>query len=294
MNTALKLGGFLAGLAVVFGVAFLTGTQAQTLIAPVEMHQESLAQGLSPTQDGYTLTLHTAAAKPGQTQLSFSLTDPAGQPVTNFTEMDGSDVHLVAIRRDLTLLSRPNAGNSARGVEKNALSDAFGYQHVTPSGDSGTWGAELALKAGAWRVLVTFQPAALSEEITLGADLQVSGEVQTPTPPAFSRTAVVGDYSVALTGEFTIGAESDLLAKVSRAGQPIVDLEPMPDNFVHAVAIRTSDLGFIHLHGDGASAPGPNLPIGGTAPSVDDYVLFIEFRHDGATQVATFAVKAQQ
>ena len=43
MNTLVKLGGFVAVLAAVFGLAYLTGTQSQALLAPVQIHGAEFA-----------------------------------------------------------------------------------------------------------------------------------------------------------------------------------------------------------------------------------------------------------
>ena len=53
MNTPVKLGGFVAVLAAVFGLAYLTGTQSQALLAPVQTHGTEFG-ALSDTVDGYT------------------------------------------------------------------------------------------------------------------------------------------------------------------------------------------------------------------------------------------------
>ena len=53
MSAPVKLVGFLAVLGCVFGIAFLTGTQSQALLAPVQTHDSQLG-GLSATDAGYT------------------------------------------------------------------------------------------------------------------------------------------------------------------------------------------------------------------------------------------------
>lgn len=65
MNVALKLGGFVLALGAVFGVAFLTGTRSQALLAPVATHHTELG-GVAATVDGYTLDCRPARATAGR------------------------------------------------------------------------------------------------------------------------------------------------------------------------------------------------------------------------------------
>jgi hypothetical protein len=58
MKTPVKLGSFVAVLAAVFGLAYLTGTQSQALLAPVHTHGAQF-RALSDTIEGYTVTPHT-------------------------------------------------------------------------------------------------------------------------------------------------------------------------------------------------------------------------------------------
>lgn len=272
MNSLLKLGVFLVGMAAVFGASFLTGTQAQTLIAPVEEHQEvAEARGFEASEKGYTLSLPDATSEPGDDLfVEFSLLGPDQQPVTEFTPIDGSDVHVVAVRRDLT-----------------------GYQHITPEpSEDGTWWAALNLTPGPWRLFANFEPTGLGEDIQLGVDLDVAGDFKAvPLPPASTQAEVDG-FTVTLTGEFNASEEKGLGIEVTRDGEPVTDLQTQPEYYVHAVAIRPSDFGYVHLHADQAIDPGPWLPIGGVAPSQDLYRLFVEFKQGGMTYAVPFTIEA--
>ena len=119
MTVVAKLSGFLVILAAVFGVAFLTGTQSATLLAPPAVHDNSLG-GLAASVDGYTLAAVEPEQEPGPDQfVELRLTGPDGGPVGELDAMDGMPgpgmMHLFAVRRDLT-----------------------GFQHITPAPGEGT------------------------------------------------------------------------------------------------------------------------------------------------------------
>lgn len=298
MGTPVKLAAFGAGLVVAFGAALGVGT----LVGPVgataapadehamgaepagghgdgASHESSAADlpaGLTVSAEGYTLDLAERALPAGAaTPLEFRILGPDGSAVTEYDVEHDVDLHLIAVRRDLT-----------------------GFQHVHPElGTDGVWRVPLALDPGQWRVFADFTPTALGEDLTLGADLAVPG-VQSPAPlPAESRTAEVDGFTVVLTGSLEPGRESELTLSVSRDGTPVTDLQPYLGAFGHLVVLRDGDLAYLHAHpvdeADGvAAASGPHVRFATTAPSAGDYRLFLDFKHDGVVRTAAFTVTA--
>ncbi|MGY1771095.1 hypothetical protein [Blastococcus sp. SYSU D00813] len=231
--------------------------------------------GLTVSGSGYTLDLLTEVlpAAPATT-LAFRVLGPDGAPVREFDVVHEEDLHLVAVRRDLT-----------------------GYQHVhpVPSAD-GTWTVPLDLTPGTWRVVADTTPSALGEGLTLGADLSVPGDFAPQPLPPPAPTAQVDGYTVVLTGGLTAGAESEVQLSVSRAGVPVTDLQPHLGAFGHLVVLREGDLAYVHVHPveevHGAEpAPGPHVVFGTTAPSPGTYRLFLDFRHGDTVHTAEFTVE---
>jgi hypothetical protein len=234
------------------------------------------AKGLLVSQDGYTLSLaaDSAAAGPA-TPIGFRILGPDGSAVTEYDESHDQDLHLIAVRRDLS-----------------------GYQHVHPTlGPDSVWTSPLALTPGTWRLFADFVPSADGENRVLGTDLAVAGDY-TPAPlPAESRTAQVDGYTVTLHGHLTAGRESELTLTISRDGEPVTDLQPYLAAYGHLVALRQGDLAYLHVHpagepGDGVTLPGPDIPFFTTAPSAGTYRLFLDFRHEGVVRTAAFTVTA--
>ncbi len=290
MTTPVRLALFVAALAAVFGLTVGAGS----LVGPVgpavaeepmtdhgaaveEPHGGGAApaahtpKGLQTAQDGYALVLDRPALPAGAaTELSFRVLDPEGRPLTAYESSHDEDLHLIAVRRDLT-----------------------GFQHVHPAlAADGTWRTPLALTPGEWRVFADFVPAG-GEGLTLGTDLSVAGDYSPEPLPGPSRTAEVDGYTVTVTGDLTAGEETELTLSVAKDGAPVTDLQPYLAAYGHLVVLRDGDLAYLHVHptgepGDGRTPPGPDVRFATTAPSAGTYRLFLDFRHGDVVRTAEF------
>ena len=296
MNAPQKIAGFTLGLAVVFAAAFGVGatlgpdggvtaesTQAHDSMSAVGQdatgEEENapaaeLPGGLISTESGYTLELAQTRVNAGENvPLRFRITDSAGRPQTQYQVNHDKQLHLILVRRDMV-----------------------GFQHVHPVLDgNGTWSVPVDLsRAGDYRVFADFVPAG-GEDLTLGADLHVAGRYDPqPLPVAATRTTVDG-YTVTLSGTPKANEASMLTLSVSRDGKPVTNLQPYLGAYGHLVALRASDLAYLHVHpmgepGDGTTAAGPDIGFHTTVPSNGDYRLFLDFKHDGVVRTAEFTV----
>jgi hypothetical protein len=242
------------------------GSDAQAVDVP---------KGLQVTQDGYTLALDRPTAPAGRaSDVSFRVLDPHGDPLAAYETSHDEDLHLVAVRRDLS-----------------------GFQHVHPDlGGDGAWRTTLALTPGEWRLFADFVPAG-GEGVTLGTDLSVAGDYSPEPLPAAARTAQVDGYTVTLSGDLVPGEESELTLSVAKDGRPVTDLQPYLAAYGHLVVLRDGDLGYLHVHptgepGDGRTAPGPDVSFMTTAPTAGTYRMFLDFRHGGTVRTAEFTAVA--
>ncbi|MGY1690989.1 hypothetical protein [Geodermatophilus sp. SYSU D01105] len=288
MNTPAKLAAVTAGLGAVFAAAVGVGAAVGPIGAPAPhgttaspgtaaaAEATEAVGGLSVAESGYVLDVLDEQLPAGAATLAFRVLGPDGAPVLDYTEEHEEDLHLVAVRRDLS-----------------------GYQHVHPELDAdGTWRAPLTLTPGSWRVVADTTPAALGEDLTLGADVEVAGHVQPQPVPDPAPVTGVDGYTVVLTGDLAAGAESELTFSVSRDGRPVTDLQPHLGAYGHLVALRDGDLGYLHVHplepDDGTTpAPGPHVGFAATAPSAGTYRLFLDFRHDDTVHTAAFTVRVE-
>ncbi|CAL9574944.1 hypothetical protein [Streptomyces sp. enrichment culture] len=292
MKPVVKIGAFAAALAATFGTAYAVGDA----VGPVSSGDRPAAHaghtpgtpepagtrteteppgGLQISQDGYTLDLHTTRVPAGErTALRFTVRGEDGRPVTEYRREHEKELHLIVASRDLT---------------------TFRHLHPARAAD-GTWSTTADLRAaGAYRVFADFTPATGEENLTLGADLAVTGTYAPKALPAASRTARVDGYTVRLTGSLAPGADSDLTFTVTRDGRP-ARLQPYLGAYGHLVALRAGDLAYLHVHpheeAHGTAASGPEVAFSAAAPSAGDYRLFLDFKADGEVRTAAFTVHA--
>lgn len=270
MSAPQKLIGFVVGLAMVFAVSFGIGTAVTPTSVPD-------GHGAHAADDGaaYTLQLDETALPSGSAvPLRFRIVDSSGAPVTEYVESHEKLLHLIVVRRDLA-----------------------DYQHVHPVlDDSGTWSVPLDLaKPGDYRVFADFVPAD-GRAATLDADMTVAGKYQPQQLPAPATTATVDGYTVTLSGVTKAGQASELVLSVNRGGKPVTDLQPYLGAYGHLVAVRASDLEYLHVHpmsdaSDPSTAPGPQIAFHTTLPSAGSYRLFLDFKHRDAVHTAEFTVE---
>ncbi|KAA8890660.1 hypothetical protein F3087_05225 [Nocardia colli] len=287
MNATTKFAGFALGLAAVFGIALATGAVIGPDPAAPESHAHEDGPAVPPdhapggtmaTENGYTLRLDTAltTAAPN-VPLRFRILNQDGAPVTRYQRNHDKDLHLIVVRRDMAA-----------------------FQHVHPIlGGDGTWSVPLDLtRAGDYRVFADFIPED-GENLTLGADLRVAGNYDPQPLPRAATTTKVGGYTVTLDGTVTAGQASKVTLSVSRDGKPVTDLQPYLAAYGHLVALRTTDLAYLHVHpdghpGDGVTPAGPGITFYVTAPSTGDYRLFLDFQHEGVVRTAEFTLTVGQ
>jgi hypothetical protein len=293
MNTAVKVSIFVAGLCVVFGAAVAIGNA----VGPVDTETSAMDHGeddsmddmpgmsetagkvpggLQVAENGYRLVLDEPRQRPDdEATVSFQVLGLDGEPLTDYARLHDKLLHFIVAKRDLS-----------------------GFQHVHPTLDEhGTWTAKIALDPGQWRAFADFDPAGKDPQLTLGADLSVAGDFDPKPLPAPSRTATVGDYTVAVDGDVEAGAQSKLTLSVAKDGKPVTDLQPYLAAYGHLVALRDGDLAYLHVHpdgepGDGRTEPGPRITFYAEFPSEGSYRLYLDFKHDGVVRTAEFTVEA--
>jgi hypothetical protein len=228
--------------------------------------------GLAVSAGGYTLIAASTTMRAGvPAPFSFRIDGPDRRPVTTFAIAHGKPMHLIVVRRDLS-----------------------GYQHLHPAmATDGTWQLDLTLPApGTWRAYADF--AALDATgakvaVALGVDLTVAGEFA-PTPiPSAARESTVDGYTVAYEGTPQTGAVRPLVFRVSRSGEPVVNLERYLGAYGHLVVLREGDLGYVHVH------PEDRLFLGATKfwlapPSPGRYGMFFEFQVGATVHTAAYTM----
>lgn len=291
MSTPVKLVGFLAAVAAIFGIALVVGRvigpvgdepmnemdhgkQDESATTPADPSR--IPGGLMVSQSSYTLSMSDSQAEAGKGRpVRFRIIGPDGKPVTRYDVEHEKNLHLITVRRDFT-----------------------GFQHVHPTLDkkTGEWSVDVDLTPGDWRVFADFK-ATGADALTLGSDLAVAGNYE-PTPPADeNRTATVGAYKVTLEGDLAAGSDAKLKLNVTKDGKAVNDLQPYLGAYGHLVALRGGDMAYLHVHPDGTpddgkTKPGPEVVFYAAVPSGGTYHLYLDFKHDGVVRTAAFKVTA--
>lgn len=239
---------------------------------------EHAVPGLAAAQDGYRLVDVTAPDEVGTPgALSFTVLGPDGTPLVDYAVAHERELHLIVVR-----------------------SDGAGFRHVHPDRDAdGRWSIDWASDlAGSLRVFADFVPAATGAELTLTSTVQVSGEVSPAPVDPSPTTAEVDGYTVEVAGDLHAGEASELTFTITRDGQPVTELQPHLGAFGHLVALRSGDLGYLHVHPTGAAPEGPadrsgpEVTFVAEAPTPGDYLLYLDFALDGEVRTAPFVLAA--
>ena len=303
MQTAVRLGGYAATLALAFGAAWGVGAVTRPPAAPApqsgdmggmdtsdpgmgDMHArvapstapatvDLTTGGLAATAGGYTLVPRATTFVPGQPgQLAFAVAGLDGSPVTAF---DPAEMRLSVVRRDTA-----------------------GFQQPAPVlGRDGVWRAPLTLPApGVYRLYADFTPSG-GHRLVLGTDLFAPGDFA-PVPFAAARVAQVDGYQVRLDGDLVTGRSSQVFATVTRDGRAVGDLEPLEGSFGDLTVLRRSDLAQIPVDPGESPAPAPNdrsgpgIAFTTTVPTPGGYRVYLAFRHAGAVHIAEFTLTTRE
>jgi hypothetical protein len=229
--------------------------------------------GLSVSRDGYTLTPTDTTLTAGESSsLGFRITGPNAAVVTKFDVQHDKRLHLIVVRRDTA-----------------------DFQHLHPTmAPDGTWTTSLVpATAGSYRFFADFK-ATGGPATTLGADFSAAGDFE-PSTYEPTRKAEVDGYEVRLDGDLVPGSSSQLRLTVSKDDAPVTDLQPYLAAYGHLVALRQSDLAYLHVHpegtpGDGKTLAGPDIVFAAEVPSAGRYRLFLDFQHEGKVHTAEFTV----
>lgn len=287
-----RIGFFAVALAAIFALALLAGSAFETAETGAEepMHgseveathasdehsEEAAASaavpGLASADESFALELgRTDLARDRRRRFAFRVVDRAGEPVTEFDTLHARRMHLVVVREDGT-----------------------GFQHLHPRlAADGTWSVGLRLAdAGTYRAYADFSVAGTQR--TLAARLDVPGRFEPRPVPEPVSSASAGPYDVDLdAGELVAGSGSRLRFTVVRDGESVDSLEPYLGAAGHLVALRESDLAYLHAHPEeaGGSRQRGEIPFEVDFPTPGRYLLYLQFADGTAVRTAEYTVE---
>ncbi len=274
----MKLVGALVGLVLLLAGCGSSGTSQLTIVAARTFR----LAGFAP--------IRFAAGKPEQ--LSFTIDQPSGKPLTNYRTGSGphTGVHLIIVRGDLGALI---------------------YQHP-PIGADGRISETITLPTpGKYRVVVDAYPNLQGplRNFQLFAVITAPGTAPRTPLGAFHRTAVVSGYRFTLKNRPRLRAISPafLTLDVTRPDGTPATFTPWFGALAHAIFFRAGSLDYFHTHVCSAGMTGCTSVLGstritGTAtkpgelrvgvllPVPGTWRLFLQCKVDGRVLTAPFTL----
>jgi hypothetical protein len=203
--------------------------------------------------DGYVLV--NDSNQPSKSATGLHINGPDGQRVTDFVEAQGSKLHVVLIRFDLS-----------------------GFEHLHPEINADGSFIVPRDKAGKWHIVVDAQPAGATAPIVLATNVDdevLRNDVSLPKP---NDKVTVDGLIVTRQGlNFNV---------TSKDGSVAVGLESYLGQPAHLIAIRKGDLAYTHVH-PATGATAAEFAFDG-ALSAGTYRLFLEFGYHGKVVTAAF------
>lgn len=271
MSAGLRVGLFVAGLAVAFGAAFVVGNALDPDPddggGDAASHGDAEHRVVAAAAGPARIVVEDREFVPGAREtLTFRVVDRQGRTVRDFDVEHEREMHVIAVRHDLT-----------------------GYQHLHPrqTGDGG-WAVDVAFSdAGPQRVFADF--VSRGDAHTLAADVTAAGRYAARPLPAPATHADAGHgYAVEAVAD---GDERRYT--VTKDGVPVDDIEPYLGARGHLVALRERDLAFQHVHPKDPATAGREIAFDVALKGSGRHRLFLQFKHAGRVHTAAFTEPAQ-
>jgi hypothetical protein len=232
-------------------------------------------------------------AHPGAKQVSFTIRQPSGKPLTSYRHGPGphTGVHLIVVRHDLGPIIHRHPPIGADGRITQTIN------FPTP---------------GPYRVLVDAYPAVQGapRNFQLHEDIRVAGAYHPQALPPYSPKVDVNGYHVTLAAPRQLHAiePAHLTATVrDPSGKPLT-FTPWYGALAHAIFFRQGSLDYFHTHVCGPSTPGCTSVLGATRvtgtsskpgklqvgvllPVAGTWRLFLQFQAGGRILTAPFTLK---
>jgi hypothetical protein len=123
--------------------------------------------------------------------------------------------------------------------------------------------------------------------------ISVAGKEQAPVRLGKEDLVWEGNgYQVTLSSEVPLKADTglELKASVLREGKPVTDLDNYLGALSHVVIVSEDASEFVHVHPMESATKGPDIRLHTKFPGAGMYKVFMQFKHQGKVQTASFVV----
>lgn len=200
--------------------------------------------------------------------LLFTIKDPTGLPVAKFEEVHEKLLHLLMVSKDLAWYAHEHPEIQPDGT--------FTFTYTFP-------------EAGEFVLYNDFTPPNVGQQV-----VQVPITVEGAAPAKRSLTVdadkpkTIDGYTVTLDteGPVSTGAHTHLIYTITKAGQPVADLQPYLGAMGHLVIISSDLKEFVHSHPHesaehAAGANGPKVEFEAHFNAPGTYKAWAQFQHQG-------------
>ena len=236
-------------------------------VGKVDSHAHAKGDGTKSEVDGYSLAILSGDAKSKENfEINLAVYKDGGS-INNMIDTHNEKMHLILVNEHLEE-----------------------YLHVHPTlNKDNTWTAKVKFPTGGkWRIISDFTLQLENDQkqnYILGEEIDVAGNFNEFKLPEPVDMLSVNGYDIKLSGDIKSGEHGMLMVDITKNGEP-ANLEQYMAALGHLVAIRKEDGAYAHFHPH--ENMGTMLHFMTEVPGPGTYRLFLQFKADGALNLATF------
>ncbi|GLX68857.1 hypothetical protein MU1_32020 [Paenibacillus glycanilyticus] len=208
------------------------------------------------------------------TNIRLSITDEHGRPVRNFSLNHEKELHLIAVRSDLSE-----------------------FQHLHPVDEgAGRFSVDTRfMKGGSYKLFADFTPAGEGNQVAQTI-VEVGGKAaaaETLVPDKQLLQNVGGTEVSLVADQLRAGQETSLRFsfKDGKTGKPAEDMEPYLGAAGHVVIISDNLAHYLHVHPKEGQTIGPEAAFETTFPAPGIYKIWGQFQRHGDNFIASYTIK---
>jgi hypothetical protein len=242
------------------------------------MKKDSSSQGKQEANVHTDWKFDTTPQENTTSQLTISITDHMGKPISEFDVNHEKQMHLIVVSKDLSQ-----------------------YQHIHPTYQgNGVFTVPIAFpQGGNFQLIADFVPKGQSNTVQMH-EVSVKGNTPTPISLVPDKTLVKtvdgNEVSLKIDGKLKANQETMLTfnLKDAQTKQPVTDLQPYLGAVGHVVILNEDATKYLHVHPMNESAKGPDATFHTTFPSTGIYKIWGEFQRNGKVITVPFVVEVSE
>ncbi|MBS8265819.1 hypothetical protein DYI25_15435 [Mesobacillus boroniphilus] len=210
-----------------------------------------------------------------ETDIFLDIKDASGKPVEIFSAVHEKEMHLLAIKRGLSVFKHLHPDYLGKGR----------FQIKT-----------IFQKAGRYKLYADFLPEGANQQLA-SHELVVTGQESIDEVNADKvLKKKVDDLEIELIlPEARVDEHIKLIFALSdESGEPVTELEPYLGSAGHVVIVSEDMNEFLHVHPADENTKGPKVEYMTSFPSVGLYKIWGQFKYKGKLYTVPFVIEVQE